>query len=127
MQHTTIKTFEDACKALNVDATILNVENVPTKHQAALAAHYKLVIIAEALNGGWQPNWKNHSERKYMPWFDVISSDENGSGLGLSFIGVGNWNTITNIGSRLCFKSRELAEYAGKQFEDIYKQFLIIQ
>ena len=125
MQHTTIKTFEDACKALNVDATILNVENVPTKHQAALAAHYKLVIIAEALNGGWQPNWKNHSERKYMPWFDVISSDENGSGLGLSFDVVGYRGTYTFIGSRLCFVSEEVAEYAATQFKELYEAYYL--
>ena len=29
-----------------------------------------------------------------------------------------------HIGSRLAFKSEELAEYAGKQFTDIYADFI---
>ena len=29
-----------------------------------------------------------------------------------------------NHGSRLAFKNRELAEYSGKQFIDIYKDFV---
>ena len=114
-----IKTFEDACEALGI-----NPEDVlPNSkiERLEVTAVSKLFIIAEALNEGWKPDWRDSNQNKYMPWF------EDKSGLGLSFIGVGNWNTITNIGSRLCFKSRELAEYAGKQFEDIYKQFLIIQ
>lgn len=32
-----------------------------------------------------------------------------------------------NRGSRLCYKSRELAEYAATQFADIYNDFLTIK
>jgi hypothetical protein len=130
MQHTEIKTFQDACKALNVDSSTLNVENVPSKHQTALAAHYKLVIIAEALNGGWQPDWQNHSEKKYYPWFNVIKepeSPERATGVGLSFHGVVSWSTLTNIGSRLCFKSEEVAEYAAWQFKEFFEAYYLIQ
>jgi hypothetical protein len=130
MQHTKIKTFEDACKALNVDASILNIENLPSKHQAALIAHYKLVIIAEALNGGWQPDWLNHRERKYMPWFDVIKTPataESTSGVGLSFFVVVSWGAGTTIGSRLCYLSEEVAEYAATQFKELYEAYYLIQ
>lgn len=32
----------------------------------------------------------------------------------------------TNYGSRLAFKTEELAEYAGKQFIEIYRDFMIV-
>lgn len=31
------------------------------------------------------------------------------------------------VGSRLCFKSSELAEHAGKNFTSVYKQFMVIE
>lgn len=35
-----------------------------------------------------------------------------------------SFGTNTGTGSRLAFKSEELAEYAGKQFIDIYAQMI---
>ena len=74
-----IKTFEDACKALNLDPeqVLPIVSGVPEKHQKAIVSHAKLVIIAEALNEGWQPDWNDSGEWKYYPWFRMSS----GSGL----------------------------------------------
>jgi len=31
------------------------------------------------------------------------------------------------VGSRLCYKTRELATYAGRQFEGLYNDFLLIK
>lgn len=36
-------------------------------------------------------------------------------------------NTYTYIGSRLCLKSDALAAYCGKQFTDIWADFLLIR
>lgn len=81
-----IKTFEGACKALKLKATALpNVSALPKKHQKALIAHYKLVIISEALNAGWQPDWSNWNEYKYFPWFEVKKTP---SGFGFSYSGL---------------------------------------
>ena len=115
-----IKTFEDACKALKLDPVkvLPKVSGMPKHHQEAMIAHAQLVIIAEALNGGWKPDWDNHNEWKYYPWFRM-------SGSGLSFYGYDGSSSDSGVGSRLCFKSRELAEYAGKQFLDIYTEFFI--
>ena len=108
-----VKTFEDACSILGTCvATVLSLHD--TKDERA---YKQLKIIAEALNEGWKPNWNDKSEGKYYPFFDM-SSD------GFSFVNYGVWGTYTIVGSRLCFKSRELAEYAGKQFASIYKDFL---
>jgi hypothetical protein len=110
-----VKTFEDACKVLKIDyhsfqlAAMLDSPDV--------IAYQKLKIIARALNEGWTPDWDNQSQYKYYPWFDMRGS-------GLVFSHVTYWCQDSIVGSRLCFRSRELAEYAGTQFTDIYRAFL---
>ena len=123
-----IKTFEAACKALKLNpAKVLpTVTTFPVKHRNALVAHAKLIIIAEALNEGWQPNWNDSSEWKYYPWFEVKADEKNLSGSGLAYYVFAYWLSLTAVGSRLCFKSRELAEYAGKQFKKLYEEYFLI-
>ena len=121
-----IKTFNDACKALKLKPTLPDVSALPKKHQKALLAHYQLIIIAEALNEGWQPDWNNHSEYKYYPWFEVKANAKNPSGFGFSDTRYVYWRTSTSVDSRLCFKSSELALYAGKQFKELYKDYFLI-
>ena len=113
-----IKTFEDACNALGISAaSVPDLSAFPEDHSVSIGAFYKLRIIAQALNDGWQPNWDKGSEYKWVPWFIM-------SGSGLSFYVADYWYTNTDVGSRLCFKSRELAEYAATQFIDLYKEYL---
>lgn len=120
--YTEIKTFEDACKAINVEPTIIpDFSLFPESDQQAMIAHAKLVIIAKAINGDWVPDWTNSSEYKYYPWFKMGSP----SGGGFSYNDCGGWGAGSGAGSRLCFESREKAIYAGKQFEDLYKAYFV--
>jgi len=112
-----VKTFEDACNVLNIEeADILNGNETQDE-----TAYIKLKTIARALNEGWKPNWQNSSEYKYYPLFYM---DQPGSGF--SFDDYVYDYAASCLGSRLCFKSRELAEYAGKQFTGIYRDFLTL-
>ena len=117
-----IKTFEGACKALKLNPAkvVPIVKGMPKHHQDAIVAHAKLVIIADALNGGWKPNWDNTNEWKYYPWFRMPGS-------GLAYFGYVRYCSSSDVGSRLCFKSRELAEYAGKQFKKLYSQYFLLK
>ena len=122
-----IKTFEDACSALGVDATALpDFSMIPENHRKALLTHYKLVIVAEALNEGWKPDWSNNDECKYTPWLSVDEDKNKPSGFGLSCHGYAGWYTGTLVGSRLCFKSRELARYAVENFTELYEDYMLI-
>ena len=118
-----VKSFEDACQLLGIEPNVPEVSMLPENHKKAIVAHYKLVIIAEAVNEGWKPNWDNWDERKYYPWFDLEGSS---SGAGFSYGGYVGWYAYPTVGSRLCFKNRDLAKYAGQQFESIYKEFMTI-
>lgn len=112
-----VKTYEDACRILGLHSySELPYEDPKTKDQEAINAYAKIFIIARALNEGWVPDWKNSSQYKYYPWFDLSA------GSGFSYYGYGDSLAGTSVGSRLCYKSRELAEYAGKQFLAIYKE-----
>lgn len=115
-----IKTFEDACKALKVEF------NPPAGLTKDEIAYMKLKIIAASLNKGWKPNWHDHSEWKYYPWFYMGDRDAS-AGVGFSCFGCDYGRSSSSVGSRLCFKSSELAEYAGKQFEDIYRDYYLIE
>jgi hypothetical protein len=128
MAYTKIKTFASACKALKLDPDKIlpAVSPFPKNHQTALIAMAKLIIIVQALNEGWVPNWNNDNEYKYYGWFDMEKEKNNPSGFRL--YGVDSYCSCSDVGSRLCFKSRELAEYAFKQKEilQLYKDFMTL-
>ncbi|MGE9312847.1 hypothetical protein ACLOAU_14460 [Niabella sp. CJ426] len=116
-----IKTFEDACKELGIDKIQMELIGLDSGDSESVESYIKLIIIAKALNEGWMPDWSDSNQYKYFPWF------EHKSGFGLSYDGCDYWHASTSVGSRLCFKSSELAEYAGKQFGDIYNNYLSIK
>lgn len=115
-----IKTYEDACNELGL---------LPYPHSIATMtddelAYYKLKVIVKALNEGWEADWTNRCQAKFYPYFET---EINGSLSGLVSVSSSHAFSYANtpFGSRLAFKSRELAEYAGKQFIDIYKAFIL--
>lgn len=82
---------------------------------------YRIIkLLAKSLNEGWVPDWSNTSEYKYLPWFEMRGSS------GFRFHVYGHWLSYSFVGSRLCFKSRALAEHAGQHFTEVYKQFMTI-
>jgi len=114
-----IKTFEDACIELNINPdSINNSVNVINRFTKPIIANYKLMIIAEAINQGWTPDWNNSNQRKYFPYFNLSS------GFGFGDSGYYCVYSITSVGSRLCFETEEKSTYTGKQFIDIYKDYL---
>jgi hypothetical protein len=122
-----IRTFADACKVegLNPKKSLPVVKNVPAKDRKAMIAIAKLVIIARAANRlandgkEWFPDWTNYSEYKYAPWFEMRGSS------GFRFYDCDDWYSYSLVGSRLCFKTRELAEHVGKKFQGLYKDFMV--
>lgn len=118
-----------------------------------VVTYLKLRVIAAALNEGWEPQF-TEDEFRYYPYFFLYTQEElyeksdewkqahkvlpldgvlfggyahDGAYAGFAFAGsiYAPSNPDANFGSRLCFKSRELAVYAGNQFADLYLHFLI--
>lgn len=120
-----VKTFEDAFKLLkSEDQEIINfkkLENAGIKGH--ILENQKLIIIAKALNEGWVPDWSNGEWDIWFPWFNM---DDEGSSGRFSFFRSDDRRSASYVGSRLCFKSSDLAEYAAKQFISLYKKVFTI-
>jgi len=122
----TIKTFEDACAALGLNsAEEIPFANPKNGNQKAVNAAAKLFIIANSLNDDWVPNWDDWNQLKYYPWFDMRSKAAGGSGF--SYYDYFCADDRSTAGSRLVYKDRETAEYAGTQFLDIYRDLMVVE
>lgn len=147
-----IKTFEDACKELGSDHPLVLAYQNTNLRDAEVAndnkdiiAYMKLRIIVAALNEGWEPQFIP-GEYRWSPYFVLYTKDEidemdektrarvvsrsyynaNASG-GVSYA-LSYYDSAyvyASIGSRLAFKTDDLAEYAGKQFIEIYADFML--
>ena len=144
-----IKTFGEAyvdlgkdhplCKQYTDINAMAQVE-LPTE----LLAYLRLRIINAALNEGWEPEFRT-DEYRWYPWFllytqkeiDRMDDEERGRVLGRSsysanaYAGVAvsgsshaSSGSFTHYGARLCFKTEELAEYAGTQFLKEWSDFM---
>ena len=119
-----VKSFEDACKVLDITPSVPVVTGIPEKYQKPLIANYQLMVIAEALNEGWTPDWSNGEWDKWYPWFNMNDSSSAGR---FSFYGADVQYSFSGVGSRLCFKSEALADYAGTQFLELYRELFVIE
>ena len=106
-----VKTFENACEVLGIGEITFNENDAKDE-----IAYKKLKIIYKALNEGCKPDWSNLAETKYYPYFKM-------SPFGFADTLCGAWATCSLTGSHLCGKTDTIAEYAGRQFVDIYKDF----
>lgn len=149
-----IKTFEDACNELGQDHPFVWVYNHIAYNQIGecdgencnsdIGAYLQLRIITAALNEGWEPQF-TEDEYRYYPWFELftqkeidnmsddeksrvvgraISSSNGYGGLAYAYANFASSNSYGFNGSRLAFRTRELAEYAGRQFVELYADFV---
>ena len=119
-----IKTYEDACKKLNIDPEKLpDVSMIPEEHRESIINAYKLFIIHQAINDGWKPNWNDSDEEKWFPWMEVKADEERPSGSGFSVTFTYCGCTLSYVGSRLCVDSEEKAQYIADTFQEEYKKF----
>ena len=143
-----VKTFDDAVAILgNDNQAVIDYYAIADKTCTEdILAFAKLRVIAEALNEGWKPKFDG-DECRYYPWFYIYTKKEyeeldEDEKIKCCVVGRSNGNSSANCGlvfanaiiapsysyshggSRLAFKTRELAEYCGKQFIDIWEKFL---
>lgn len=139
-----VKTFKDACNELGIEHDKWVQDKKDLGLEADVIAYLKLRIIAAALNEGWKPQFTT-DEYRYFPRFylytqseiDEMSEEEksrvvyrsyNGAnaygGVAYAYTSSDSSPTYTYIGSRLAFKTRELAEYAGRQFVEIWADYV---
>lgn len=141
-----IKTFEDAVAELGEEHPFVVayrcIEDID-ECGGDIEAYIKLRIIVAALNEGWEPQFTEGEIRWYY-WYELITKEEYdqmddddksrvvGRGgysadaysvLVYAFASSVSSSSFTGYGSRLAFKSEKLAEYAAKQFIEIFADF----
>ena len=135
-----IKTWADVVDELGMDPT----KALPSHADADLVAYVKIRAIAQVLNEGWTPQF-TVNEYRWFPWFVLFTKDEidrmdkdersrvvlrssdyayaNG-GVAVALAYNDSSFADTSCGSRLAFKTRELAIYAGETFLREYADFV---
>ena len=148
-----VKTYEDAVWELGNDHPLVEAASsaewrFTNSEDKDIIAYLKLRVIVAALNDGWKPQF-GPGELRWYPWYELISKDEydamsedekqerrcvgrsvndaSASG-GLVYSSAHNASSYSFavLGSRLAFKSEALAEYAGKQFAELFADFCFI-
>lgn len=111
-----IKTLEDAIEETGRPNTP-EFADVPEDLREYFKAQYNAIVVAEALNEGTKMNYRDGEQRKWLPWFNVLSP------AGVSFYDTNCGYSIAYAGraARLCLKSEALAKYAGQQFPEIHE------
>lgn len=144
-----IKTFEDAMKATGM--TIPLSENQLSYLPKDVVAYMKLRIIAAALNELHETTLEEFpkfttDEYRYYPWFYLYTQEEidemdeekkkslwlfgGGScdgaycGLAAAYSDAAWSNSDADVSARLAVKTEELAVYFGKQFRDIWAEYV---
>lgn len=146
--HTTIKTYEDACEALGIEPVDFANLAVPDHIKALM----KLETISRALWGkSWEPKPQAEWDGRtfyWFPWFCLYTKDEvenikrnpedydcaalfGGAALIGAFAGFGSLTadyrpayTDAYFGFRLCQESKEKARYFANTFAELWVEYL---
>lgn len=142
-----VRGYNDACKVLGIENfldepnPIMNMVGIDYEIPKNVIAMMKLETIIEALNEGWVATG-HINDRWWFPWFYrfdkcteseydglILAKSYSDSSMycGLAYAGVSGHATLARSihGSRLVLKSSELAEYCGKQFIQLWADYLL--
>ena len=115
-----IKTLEDALEETG-RPDVPEFKDAPEDLREYFQCQYKAIVIAEALNEGWEANYDDSSQKKWFPWFKT--NDPSGFAFSAAYCACSH--PEAGGAARLCLKSKELADYVGKQFKGIYKGIIL--
>lgn len=121
-----VKSWEDARDIINPSYWISDDGNiffhcnysdatkicVPSKkHAKSLLATSQLMVIAEALNEGWKPDYKD-MQKKYSVYYNQTELE--------------TYYCVSSCYNAIVFKSEEIAEYVIAQFPDLWYDYFMI-
>ena len=146
--HTTIKTYEDACEALGIEPVDFANLAVPDHIKALM----KLETISRALWGkSWEPKPQAEWDGRtyfWFPWFCLYTKDEvenvkrnpedydcaalfgghanygASAGFGSLYTDSRPADAYADVGFRLCQESKEKARYFANTFAELWVEYL---
>ena len=144
-----IKTFNDALHKLGDKHELVRAYNnliVSNCMSKDIISYAKLKIIVDALNEGWKPTF-NNDEHRYYPMIYIYTKEDyeelsenkkkelivvgksniklnaNGGNIYALEVSTLSYSVFSN-GYHFALRTWELSEYCGKQFIDIWAEFL---
>lgn len=118
-----ITTVEKAFEKCGYDPKATpDLSALPEQIRNALLSAYLLMVVFEAINDGWQPDFTDRNQVRYFPWPDVSRS---GLGFSNSDYVYDDGRTRARVGSRLCTDSSMKALFILEQFQDLWKTWLL--
>ena len=108
-----IKTMSDVYRVNGITKLTTTPETIERYYE-------DLRLVAKALNGNWKPDWNDNNENKCFPHFQFSSEFR----FSHAYTFYMCKHTNSDIGSRLCFKNKQIAEYAGKTFFEQYEKLM---
>lgn len=124
-----IPTFEELCniKGWKAEDKLPNVSHLDEGMQRYHLAAAKREYIRQYINDGWEADWSDSSQRKYYIW-PWIKKDENApSGFALS-CDCDYDDDGPDLGSRLYYRSSEIARYEFEKFKDsLWLDMILVQ
>jgi len=112
-----IKTYSEVCKKLGVEELTEKDFKQFGEDSKKMLAFHKIKNIEKLFNGSWKPNWKNTSQYKWYPYFDINSSGGLGGVFFSSFF-------LSFRGSTGVYKDEKTASFVGETFIKIYEDLM---
>lgn len=134
MKYTEITDQNLVCAQLKIDAKCLpNTDGLPPEEAKDVINSLNFKRMIRAINSDedgtiWEPNWYDKTQRKYQAWVEIEASADKPGGFAFSPSCYGRWNTVTDVGSRLCFRDPDRFRHALKYFENLFlEDYLILR
>lgn len=109
--------FLELTKEQAIEKKILLFEFPKSKRERYLNAISLLPLIAEKINGGWEPDYNDRSQLKWQPYFEF----KNGGWIAYAFAAC--FIYYADAGVRV-YETEEKAVKAGKEWIDLYVDIL---
>jgi hypothetical protein len=112
-----VNDFNQICLVSGIDINSFEPISSSNEHVSD-NAYKKLKLIVQVLNDGWVCDWKNDKQIKHYPYFKYDPFMDK-----FIMYKVGSYCNGPVAGSRLVFKSKELAEFVAINFINIYNDW----
>ncbi len=104
-----------------------DLSNFPEKHRACVAALCHLLILSDDANPkDFEPDYNNGDQRKYGPWADMETDENNPSGFRFDGASCGYTCARAGLGSRLVFPDEKTTKEFFEDHIELYKDLMTL-
>jgi hypothetical protein len=112
-----IKTYSEVCNKLGIKELSISDFQIFGNDATRMFNLHKIKNLETLFNENWKPDWKNKSQYKYYPYFEINSSG------GLVF--VASYSDCSFFyGGVGYYKDSKTSDHIGRYFKDVYENLM---